>query len=59
MQPLDLEHLPLLPEVTYRLGRGEEDAALYVALLQACQHIDMIDPFSTLEGTNTPVKASL
>lgn len=59
MQPLDLEHLPPLPEVTYRLGHGEEDAALYVALLEACQHIDMIDPFSTLEGTITPVKASL
>ncbi|MBA2679797.1 MAG: GNAT family N-acetyltransferase [Ktedonobacteraceae bacterium] len=53
MQPKDLEHLPRLPEVIYRPGRREEDAASYVTLLQACQHIDEIDPFSTLEGLPT------
>jgi len=49
MQPEDQQYLPLLPEVTFRLGRGEEDAASYVALLQACWHIDAIDPYSLLE----------
>lgn len=53
MQPGGLEDLPLLPEVTFRMGRGEEDAASYVALLEACQHVDAIDPFSTLEHLPT------
>jgi ribosomal protein S18 acetylase RimI-like enzyme len=41
--------LPFVPEVTFRLGHGADDAAAYVALLQACQQIDGIDPYSTLE----------
>jgi mycothiol synthase len=53
MQPLSLEHLPCLPEVSYRLGRGEEDASDYVALVEACRDIDAIDPYSTLEQVPT------
>lgn len=53
MQPFNLEHLPRLPEVSYRQSYGEKDAALYVALMEACQHVDAIDPYSTLESLPT------
>ena len=53
MQPRDLEHLPYLPDVTFRLGRGEEDAPPSIALLRACQQIDASDPFSMLEHLPT------
>jgi GNAT superfamily N-acetyltransferase len=53
MQSNDLERLPHIPDVTFRLGRGEEDAPAYVTLLHACQSIDGIDAFSTLEGLPT------
>lgn len=50
MQSTDLERLPHIPNVTFRLGHGEKDASAYVTLLHACQSIDGIDAFSTLEG---------
>lgn len=49
----DMVRLPQLPGVTFRLGRGEKDAPAYVTLLHACQSIDGIDAFSTLEGLPT------
>jgi len=42
--------LPALSGITFRLGQGAEDAAPYVAVMKACQDIDHIDPFSTLES---------
>src|SRR5437660_3502996 len=53
MQPFNLDHLPRLPEVSYRQSYGEKDAALYVALMEVCQHLDAIDPYSTLESLPT------
>lgn len=49
----DLERLSRIPDVSFRLGRGEEDAPAYVALQHACQSIDGIDAFSTLEALPT------
>lgn len=53
MRSDDVERLPRIPHVTLRPGRGEEDAPAYVTLLHACQSIDGIDVFSTLEGLPT------
>jgi hypothetical protein len=53
MQSNDVEWLPHIPDVTFRPGRGEEDAPGYVTLIHACQSIDGIDAFSTLEGLPT------
>lgn len=53
MQSRDMERLPHLPGVTFRMVRGEKDASGYVTLLHACQSIDGIDAFSTLEGLPT------
>jgi mycothiol synthase len=54
----DMERLPQLPGITFRLGRGEKDAPSYVALLHACQSVDGIDAFSTLEGLPTVEETS-
>jgi len=59
MQSNDLERLSHIPDVTLRLGRGEEDAPAYVTLLHACQSIDGIDVFSTLESLPTPLSPRL
>jgi hypothetical protein len=53
MPSREMERLPQLPGVTFRLGRGEQDAPAYVTLLHACQSVDGIDAFSTLEGLPT------
>lgn len=42
--------MPTLPPFTFRPGKGAEDAAPYIAVMQACQDVDSIDPFSTLES---------
>lgn len=47
---MDMDNMPTLPGITFRLGRGTEDAAQYVAVMKACQDVDHIDPFSTLES---------
>ncbi|MGI9058640.1 MAG: GNAT family N-acetyltransferase [Ktedonobacteraceae bacterium] len=46
-------HLPTLPGITFRSGRGAEDADPYVTVMEACRHVDQIDPFSTLESIPT------
>jgi mycothiol synthase len=53
MQQMHSENMPSLPGVTFRQGRGREDAASYVALLEACQEIDGIDPYSTMDHVST------
>ena len=50
---MSLEHLPILRDITFRLGQGAQDAASYVAVLEACQDVDAIDLFSTLESIPT------
>ncbi len=47
------EYIPTLLGVTFRTGRGAEDAIPYVAVMEACRHVDQIDPFSTLESIPT------
>ena len=46
-------HLPTLPAITFRLGYGAKDAASYVSVVEACQYVDSIDPYSTLENIPT------
>lgn len=50
---MHLKSMLLLPGVTFRYGRGAEDAASYVAVIKACQYIDQIDMFSTMESIPT------
>src|ERR1051326_2946107 len=49
MVPSLIELLPL-PGLTWRHLRGPEDAAAYVALVEACREMDQLDPLSTLGG---------
>ncbi len=47
------EYMPTLPGITFRSGLGAGDADPYVAVMEACRHVDQIDPFSTLESMPT------
>jgi mycothiol synthase len=50
---LQLEHHPQVPGLTFRHFRDEQDFAALVAVIEACQEFDQVDPLSSEAGLPT------